>query len=176
MVVFLFSDLATEIMLGGQWSEVSGFVGLWGLTYAISIVLSHYSSEVYRAKGMPKLSVLAQLLHIVVLWPVVLIAVRYGFETLYVARSLVRLEMIAVNLLLMRLLLRMPVGKMITNVLPCSVAAISMCIILLFPKPDTLFMNFVYVAVCASIYFIVIMMFREERSIVFNFKSLIAKR
>ena len=94
MGIFLFSDLATELILGSQWVEASGFVGLWGLTSAITIVLSHYSSEVYRAKGKPKLSVLAQVLHIIVLWPTVLISIKYGFETLYVARSLVRFELV----------------------------------------------------------------------------------
>lgn len=70
--IFLFSDLITQILLGSQWMEASPFIGLWGLTSAISIVLAHYSSEVYRSIGKPKLSVLAQWLHIIVLWPVLL--------------------------------------------------------------------------------------------------------
>ena len=98
MGIFMFKGLVTDIVLGDQWTEAAGFVGLWGLTSAITIILSHYSSEVYRAKGKPKLSVLAQVLHIVVLWPTILIAVRYGFETLYVSRSLARLQLVAMNL------------------------------------------------------------------------------
>lgn len=52
MIIFLFSDFVTDLILGSQWTEASGFVGLWGLTNALTIVLSHYSSEVYRAKGI----------------------------------------------------------------------------------------------------------------------------
>ena len=90
--------MITRIILGEQWLEASGFVGLWALTSGITIVLSHYSSELYRAKGKPKLSVLVQWLHIIVLWPTIIISSNYGFETLYISRSLVRFEMIMVIL------------------------------------------------------------------------------
>ena len=163
MGIFIFSDLATELILGSQWSEASGFVGLWGLTSAVTIVLSHYSSEVYRAKGKPKLSVLAQVLHIIVLWPTVIIAVRYGFETLYVSRSLVRLEMIVVNLCIMGRIVKMPVGKMITNVLPSCLAATCMLLVFLLPTADSFLMNVIYVFIAAIIYFGIVMLFSEER-------------
>ncbi|MBQ3754277.1 MAG: lipopolysaccharide biosynthesis protein, partial [Prevotella sp.] len=163
MGIFLFSDLATELILGSQWTEASGFVGLWGLTSTITIVLSHYSSEVYRAKGKPKLSVLAQVLHIVVLWPTVLIAVKYGFETLYIARSLVRLEGIAVNICIMGWVIQMPVGRMFTNILPSCIAAACMSVVLFLPSTESLWLNLVYVLLASIVYVIIIMMFPEER-------------
>ena len=169
MGIFLFSDLATELILGGQWSEASGFVGLWALTSAITIVLSHYSSEVYRAKGKPKLSVLAQILHIVVLWPTALIAVKYGFEVLYTARSLVRFEMIAVNLCIMGWILKMPVGKMITNIIPSCIAAISMAIVLFFPETNFIWLNIAYAGFSTVIYISVIFLFKNERKVLLSF-------
>lgn len=166
--IFIFDDFVTEIVLGRQWVEAAGFVGLWGLTSSLTIVLAHYSSEIYRAKGRPKLSVLAQVLHIVVLWPVVLWAVKYGFETLYVARSLVRLESIAVNLCIMGIIVKMPVWKMITNVLPSCVAAVSMCLVLFLPNSDTIITNVLYVIIAAIIYIAVILLFPVERKILFE--------
>lgn len=174
--LFLFSHFATDIILGSQWTEAAGFVGLWGLTSSLTIVLAHYSSEVYRAKGRPKLSVLAQVLHIVVLWPTVLIAVNYGFETLFVARSLVRLELVAVNLCIMGIVLKMPVGKMITNIIPCCIAAISMFFILFLPAADGILLNIIYIVACVVLYFFVVMFFPEERNIIFNFKSIMFKK
>lgn len=174
--IYLFRDFVTEIILGSQWTEASGFIGLWGLTSAVTIVLAHYSSEVYRAKGRPKLSVLAQVLHIIVLWPTVLIAVKYGFEVLYVCRSLVRLELVAVNLCIMGLVLKMPVGKMITNVVPCFIASACMFLVVLLPSSSNIFINFVYIVIAAIIYFAVIMLFKEERNILFNLKSLVRNR
>lgn len=173
--VFLFSKFVTSVILGAQWIEAEGFVGLWGLTSAITIVLAHYSSEVYRAKGKPKLSVLAQILHIVVLWPTVLIAVKYGFETLYIARSIVRLELVAVNLCIMGFILKMPVVRMITNVLPCCIAVCCMCVVLLLPQPESIVQNIIYITIATIVYLVVVMLFSEERKIILNLKSIIKK-
>lgn len=176
MGIFLFSDLATELILGSQWAEAAGFVGLWGLTSSITIVLSHYSSEVYRAKGRPRLSVLAQVLHIVVLWPTVLIAVKYGFETLYTARSLVRLELIAVNLCIMGWVVKMPIGRMFTNILPSCIAAACMLMVLLLPSTSDIWLNIVYAIIATIIYVVVVMLFPEERKTLLNMPKLIKNK
>lgn len=171
--IFLFKDLVTELFLGSQWLEASGFVGLWGLTSALTIVLAHFSGEVYRAKGLPKMSVLAQTLHIVVLWPTVLIAVRYGFEVLYVARSLVRFELVIVNLCIMGVVVKMPIGKMFTNIFPSCVASGCMFLILLLPPTNSYWVSAFYVLFAAVIYFGVIMVFPIERYVLLNIKSII---
>lgn len=176
MGIFLFSDLATELILGSQWAEAAGFVGLWGLTSSITIVLSHYSSEVYRAKGRPRLSVLAQVLHIVVLWPTVLIAVKYGFETLYTARSLVRLELIAVNLCIMGWVVKMPIGRMFTNILPSCLAAVCMLMVLLLPSTSDIWLNIVYAIIATIIYVVVVMLFPEERRTLLNMPKIIKNK
>lgn len=176
MGLYIFSDMITSILLGNQWMEASRFIGLWGLTSAITIVLAHYSSEVYRAIGKPKLSVLAQWLHIIVLWPTLLIFVNKGFEALYVARSLVRLELVLVQLMIMAIVVRMNVFKMFTNILPSVTAACSMFLILLFPMPKSVLMQIIYVVICTCIYFAVLLMFTEERNICLNFKSILRRK
>lgn len=166
--LYFFSDLATEILLGNQWMETSGFIGLWALTSALTIVLSHYSSEVYRAKGKPKLSVLAQWLHIIVLWPAILIAVRYDYHTLYLIRSLVRLELIIVNIILMYFVIKITPWKMMKNIMPSCLAAIVMGAaaygMLCFSK--AIIFQIVAIVICAIIYFVVIMLFKEERTLI----------
>lgn len=174
--VFLFRDVVTGIFLGDQWIEASGFIGLWGLTSAITIVLAHYSSEVYRSKGKPKLSVLAQVLHIVVLWPTILITVNYGFETLYVARALVRLELIAVNLCIMGWVIKMPIVRMFTNILPSCIAALGMFLILLLPSQESIIFNLLYACVAGIIYILIIMLFQDERNILLNMPKLLKNR
>ncbi len=174
--IFLFRNLATELILGSQWSEAAGFVGLWALTSSVTIVLSHYSSEVYRAKGKPKLSVLAQVLHIAVLWPTVLIAVKYGFETLYIARSVVRIELIAVNLCIMSMIIKMPIGKMLSNILPATIAAASMLLVLLLPSVGSIWLNIVYAFIAGTVYIAVIMSFKEEREILINLPKLLKNK
>ena len=174
--IFLFSDFATELILGSQWTEASGFVGLWGLTSSLTIVLSHYSSEVYRAKGKPKLSVLAQVLHIVFLWPTVLFSVKYGFEVLYIARSTVRLSLIMINLCIMGLVVKMPIRGMFSNIMPSFIAALCMSLVLLLPSYDSYLINFLYILIAVLIYFAVVMLFPVERNIVIKLPKLIKNR
>ena len=99
--IFLFSDLITDILLGDQWGEASHFIGLWGLTSSITIVFAYYCSEVFRAKGKPKLSTLAQVVHMAFLIPTVLWAVSYGFDFLCDIRALVRLTLILINVIIL---------------------------------------------------------------------------
>lgn len=176
MGIFLFSDLITKILLGEQWMEASHFIGLWGLTSAITIVLAHYSSEVYRSIGKPKLSVLAQWLHIIILWPVVLIYANKGFDSLCVARSLVRLELVFVQLVLMATIVKMNVGKMFINILPSTIASVTMLAIMILPSASTIIMQLLYIIICVAIYFGVILLFPEERKICLNLKSILKKR
>lgn len=176
MGIFLFSNLITKILLGYQWMEASSFIGLWGLTSAITIVLAHYSSEVYRSIGKPKLSVLAQWLHIIVLWPVLLFYVNKGFEALYISRALVRLELVLVQLLIMAVIVKMNVAKMFTNILPSVIAASSMLLIMLLPSSESMLMQLLYIVICICIYFAVILLFPEERCICFNLKKMLKRK
>lgn len=164
--IFCFSDLITNL-LGNQWIEASGFIGIWGLTSSITIVLSHYCSEIYRAKGLPKLSVLAQILHIIVLWPTVLFSVKYGFEILYISRSIVRFEIIIVNLIILYYVLNISSIKMLTNIsVPCfaaTIMGITSYLLLIINQ------NFVWqilsIIISIIVYIIIIMCFSNERKI-----------
>lgn len=168
--IYCYSDIVT-IVLGKQWLPASEFIGLWGLTSAVTIVLSHYSSEVYRSKGRPRLSVLSQFLHLIVLWPVVLIAVKYGFEALYISRSLVRLEGILVNLILMYALVRFSPLKMLKNIFIPVVASIFMFFVAFLLKlvSTTLAWNIVSILICIVVYFAVIYSIPSTRKLLLHF-------
>lgn len=165
--IFCYSDLITKILLGNQWLEASSFIGLWGLTSAVTIVLSHYSSEVYRAKGRPRLSVLAQALHIVVLLPAVLIAVKYGFETLIVTRALVRLELILVNLVIMYIVVKISPWKMFKNISYSIFSSMIMAVVAFLIKDvfDTLWWQFISISVCIVLYFAIMLLPSSNRQL-----------
>lgn len=124
--LYVYRELATLILLGKQWLEVADFLGLWSLMSAVTIVLSHYNSEVFRSKGKPKLSFWTQVLHLVVLIPVLLWAVTKGFETLTVARSLVRLQLILVSCLMLQFVIGIRFSEVLKNVWPSLVASLVM--------------------------------------------------
>ena len=95
--IFLFRDFVTELLLGPQWGEASLMVGLWGLSSGVLIVFSHYCSEVYRAMGRPRVSLLSQCLYLAVMVPVRWLSAREGFQCLVVASAAVRLWGVVVN-------------------------------------------------------------------------------
>lgn len=172
IILFCFSDLITTLLLGSQWMEASGFIGLWGLFSALNIVFSHFSSEVYRALGRPKLSVLVQWLHIVVLWPVVLVVVGYGFETLYTARSWVRLELMAANLVVLYYVVHITLLQMVRNVFPSLVAslmAMGVAMTLRMVVVDNLSMQLVSLLSCAVAYIAILALFPKERKTIRRF-------
>ena len=176
MGIFLFRDFATDVFLGEQWKEASGFIGIWALTSSVTIILSYYSSEVYRAKGKPKLSVLAQILHLIVLLPVILISVKYGFKTLYIARSLVRFEMIFVNLLLMTFVIGISGTKMLKNVAPSIIAALLMMLLFyILPTSTSIWQTFLYIILCAITYLFTISLYPKERNILQNLRYTIKR-
>ena len=162
--IFCYSDFITSI-LGTQWIEAAPFIGLWGLISAITIILSHYSSEVYRAKGRPRLSVLSQFLHIIVLWPTVYIAVKYGFEVLYTARSLVRLEAILVNLIIMYVVVKISPYEMLKNIYrPCISAIImGLCSYYLLLYSKDIIWQIISIIISVVIYICVLFCFSKER-------------
>lgn len=170
--IYCYSDFITEILLGNQWMEASSFIGLWGLTSAITIVLSHYSSEVYRAKGRPKLSVLAQVLHLIVLLPAVMIAVKYGFEVLYTTRSLVRFEGIMVDLLLMYFLFHISPWRMLKNLFPAFVNSILMAVVAIMIKEisPSIIWKVASIFICIAVYFGLQMTIPSNRKILLSLK------
>ena len=169
--IYCFRDLVTEILLGGQWLEAANFIGLWGLTSAITIVLAHYCSEVYRSLGKPKLSVLAQLLHIIVLCPAMLIATRYDWDAIYITRAVVRLELVVVNLIIMYYVVKLSPLQMFSNILPSIVSATVMGAIGigLLSLGTSLWWQFVSIFACIAVYFITISRFKVEKELLYNF-------
>ena len=174
--IYLFRDLVTGILLGAQWGEASYMIGWWGLTSAITIVLSHYCSEIYRSKGKPKYSVLAQVAHLCFLVPTVLISVRYGFNTLCVSRALIRFTLIGVNLVLLYVLTRITPWEMIKNIGFSCIASIVMALIYyLLPDNSSIIIQIGYVFLCTIAYFAVLCIRREERLVLMSLKKLLKR-
>lgn len=157
--IYLFRDLVTQILLGSQWMEASGFVGLWGLTSSFTIVFSHFASEVFRSKGNPKISLFSQLLHLSFLIPILLIFVNYDFELLYIARSAVRIQGIITALIIMRVLYKYRIFDAIKNVLPmiCSSFVMGIAGYGLQQISGHILWQFATIAICVIVYFSVLL-------------------
>lgn len=169
--IYCYSTFITDLFLGDQWKEAAGYIGLWGLSSSVVVVLSIYASEIYRSKGLPKLSVLSQVLHIMALWPAVLISVNYGFEALYTTRSLIRFQAVIVDLFILYYFIKLSPFKLICNIMPSAFSALLMAlvsIVLSSVLPNTLMANMLSIGICIITYLCVISVFKEERCILLN--------
>lgn len=163
--VLLYRDFVTQVLLGSQWMEAAGFLGLWGFVNAIKILLSNYCSEAYRAVGRPKISVFVQISQLVVLVPALLYGAQNGFFEVYVLRCLVSLELIVVNLATMKMTLKISPIKMIKNILPEWVAAgvMGLIALLLQTVSKSIFWSIISIGICAFVYFAVILIIPSSR-------------
>lgn len=156
--IFLFRDLVTSILLGSQWMEASGFIGLWGFVSALSCVLSNYNGEVLRSKGKPKWSLVLQLQHLAFLVPTLIITAKMGFEALYVARSLIRFELMFAGLILIKVLFGFKFKDICKNLMPMTVSTLIMGAAGWGLKQisDHIVWQFAVIAICVVIYFLAI--------------------
>lgn len=153
--IFVFRDLITNIVLGSQWTEAAGFLGLSGLMEAVVVIFARFCSPVYPAIGKPRVSVIVQILHLIVLIPAIIISGQYGFKALYITRSLVRLELVLVNMIAVYVLIKQSPWKMLSNIIPQSTCSILMaavgCILLKFN--NSIALSLVWIILCIGIYF-----------------------
>lgn len=164
--VFLYSDLATKLLLGEQWLEASNVIGIWALTSSLMIVLGNYCSELYRSKGRPKLSFLAQVLHLVFLIPACIISAQYGFWALVYTRSLMRIQFILVHFIIMKVVIKFPMWDLFKNIFPATISTLLMFIVGYFVKQlnNGILWSIIGIGICALIYFICLSIFPSVRS------------
>jgi O-antigen/teichoic acid export membrane protein len=176
--VYLYSDLATSILLGSKWKEASGVIGVWALTSSIMIVFGHFCSEVYRAKGKPKLSFLAQLLHLIVLIPVCIVSSKHGFWPLVYSRAWIRMEFILVHFIIMKFAIGITVGKVFKNVMSTVVSAVAMGFFGYFLQQinEGIVWSIISILLCVIFYFGILSLFQNIRKEILGLvKKLIPK-
>lgn len=168
--IFLYRDLVTEIMLGKNWIEASEFLGLWGLVSSVMVVWAHYSIEIFRAKGKPKVSVIAYLLQLLVLLPALYFSAEIGFRAFYISRTMVRVAFIIITLMLCGIFTEVSPIKMVTNVLPHIVSSVAMALVALVLQQigQSTLWQFLSIALCAVVYFAVLFCFPKIRKEIFE--------
>lgn len=176
--IFMFRDLLTQVMLGSQWGETAGFLGLWGLMEAVTVIFARFCSPVYPAVGKPRISVIVQILHVIVLIPAIIISGQLGFKPLYITRSLIRLELILVNLIAVYLTIKQSPWKMLVNIMPEVISSLFMAgvaLVLLFIC-NTLVCSLVWIIVCIVVYFgSLYILFPTERNVIRSLSQIALK-
>ena len=106
--MFVYQDFIVQILLGPQWKLAGIVLGSWALSSSLVTAISYLI--------MPNISFLAQILHLIVLIPVIYICVQYDFTTFVYARSIVRIQMIGVLLYLLAVYVKMDAWSVIFNI------------------------------------------------------------
>jgi len=168
--VFIFRDFVVALLLGSQWKEAAGFVGIWAVMTGITIIFSTLASEVYRSKGNPKLSTFAQLLHILFLIPTVLITSEYSFSVLYISRSLIRIQFVIVNIIIMRVVYRFKLKTTLKNIFPIIISTCVMSVVgyLLENIMSAIWWQLISVLICVVVYFFIIFSFPKTRKAILS--------
>lgn len=164
--VFVYRKLFTLILLGSQWAEAAAFVGLWGILRALNIVFGLFSMEVFVSLGKPKFSVLTQALELIVLFPVLMITVRFGYTSVYLARCVVVIWSMAVEMLLLNVAAGISVIKTFKDTAPCFVGACMMGFLgmTLQRINSGVAWNFVSVFICVIFYFAIMYIYPSTRA------------
>ncbi len=173
--IFIFRNLITEILLGSQWHEAAWFIGVWGLTSGITIILSYYCSEVLRAKGKPQLSTFSQLIDLIFLIPIILYGVHQSFEVLCNLRAITRIFLIIPIITITYIFVNISPWKMITNIQIPLIASIIMGLFgyWLVQFNNSFLFELIAIVLCIVVYMLIIVMFKSTRKDLYYIKGII---
>ena len=163
--MFVYQDFIVQILLGPQWQLAGIVLGSWALSSSLVTAISYLISEAFRAKGMPNISFLAQMLHLIVLIPVIYICVQYDFTTFVYARSIVRVQMIAVLIILLSIYVDMNAWRVIRNIKSYIIASLIVGIgsYLLLHVYNSMIWTIFCICISLISYLVVLYMFPTER-------------
>lgn len=163
--IFVFRDFATEVLLGSHWEEASLMLGLWGLSSSFVVTLSHYASEVFRAKGLPRISFINQVCYLVFYFPAIYAAASMGFEQFSWMAAIVRVVGILLSLLFLRII-GFPAFKVLKNVAPVFICALLMGCVgeLLRTISDGMLITVIWIFLCICSYAAFCLMFPSTRN------------
>ena len=165
--MFVYQDFIVEILLGPQWKLAGIVLGSWALSSSLVTAISYLISEAFRAKGMPNISFLAQMAHLFVLIPVIYVCVQYDFTTFVYARSIVRVQMIAVLLYLLAIYVGMNAWLVIRNIKSYIIASavVGTGSYVLLHLHNSMIWTIFCICISLMLYLVVLYLFPTERII-----------
>ena len=162
--IWLYRDFITNFILGSKWIEASNIIGIMSLIAPFSILLSNCTSICYISRGKPKCSILAQTIYLIPLIPLSIFFAKKGFWFYAYARNLFKIELIVVNLIILNYVIKIPVRKLISNLLKPILATIVMIVVSILLKliSQSIIWNFISILICIVVYFGVLFIIDKE--------------
>ena len=152
--IWLYSDIFVRILLGEKWLYCADFIGMFAFAMGLSIPTSSFFSELYRAKGKPKLSMLAQVIYLSFLLPTIAIASKHGFMAVAITTTVDMFLFALVHFVIVKLCFQLKLTVMLKNlasVLSVSGGMAVVAILLKLISQDTAF-QIVSIVICIIVY------------------------
>ncbi len=116
VVTFFYREAITYAFFGPQWGDAALMLGTWALSSSFITVFSHFSSEIFRSLGRPRISLLAQCVYMAVMIPAIYVAAHDGFTTLVIVSACIRIVSILINQALTFAVIRIGLLRTLKNV------------------------------------------------------------
>ncbi len=167
--IFLYRNLVTLILLGKKWMICADFIGIYSLALSFTTITSYFFSELYRAKGKPKISMVAQILYMIVLAPVIYFSSERGFDVLCVATSSLLIIFSLIHFILIKILFKdISVLKILTNISQVLIPTLLMTGMsyLLQAFSTNMYWQVISIVICIFTYFTSVILFRPLRNMI----------
>lgn len=178
--IFIFQDIAVSILMGTQWHESNFYVGLRGLVGCTSVVFNSMASEALRAKGLPRLSTLSQLLYFPVMFVVMYVTAPLGFDKLAIGTCLCSLELDFVKIVILKKFLGFSLHDLLWSIFPAmGSSGLAGAFAYLFRKffgMNSIVVDGIAILLFGVLYLAFICVSRENRSFLISLLSKIEKR
>lgn len=153
--LFVFRRFATNVLFGSKWTEAATIVGIWSLASVIMILFAGFNGEAYKAKGIPKVLFLFEMVYLAIMIPVCLVAKKAGFWELIYTRGVLILVQVFIGIVFMKRFVCFPVRKMLTNIVPALLPAVlmGMCGYSISKVNPNALWQVISIAICIILYF-----------------------
>ncbi len=174
--IFLYKDLATDILFGEKWSDASNIVGIWAITSGIRIVSASFYSDIYRAKGKPKLSMALQCMDIIAVLVVCIIGGHLGFWPLVFLRAISRCDLLIPNLVIGAKIVKSTIKKIVLNIIKPITCTIIMVIVwkLIRGNSENILWEVASILICVVVYLVAAIIIDKEFTLT-NLKNFFAR-
>lgn len=173
--IYIFRDVATLILFGPQWREASNVIGVWALSSCFTVVYINFYGEALKAKGMPKILFIYEIISLLFMIPICILAKGYGFWAVVYTRGAVVLIQVVLGFLFMKKYIHFPIQNLLVNVVPSCICSLVMTVaaVLLKSFSHSILWQFICIFFCIIIYFVAFgLLFKQQfKNIIFTIKG-----
>ena len=165
MVMIVFDDVITKILLGNQWLNVAWFIGLYGCSIVIENVFCIFCVEAYRAVGKPHISAITVAINAFCLGLTIYLTKLSSFEIVCWVTVLNSLFYFIVQMFFLKLSLNISPFKVCKNVTPYFLLSVFIGIIgkLIKSKITNVYLEILCIVFLGIIYILMLLLYPSTR-------------